>query len=80
MQIPMQEYGTSGLVDWIQSNVVTLVLIALAVSVLWAARGGNISKGVTIMAGAILGIVMLGLATGNTAEGMGTWMVNLLRS
>lgn len=75
-----QEFGTGGLISWIQGNVVTLVLIALAVCVLWAARGGNISKGITIVAGSILGIMMLGLATGNSATEMGDWMVGLLQS
>ena len=74
------EYGTSGLTQWIQDNVVTLVLLILAVAVLWAARQGNISKGITIVSGLILGVVVLGLASGNNAEQMGTFIVGLFES
>lgn len=72
-------YGTAGLTQWIRDNVVTLVILILGVAVLWAARGGNISKGVTILAGTILGVCVLGLATGTTAADLGNWIVGLLK-
>jgi len=77
--IVQAEYGTRGLTDWIQSNVVTLVILILAVCVLWAARAGNISKGITIVAGLLLGVVVLGLATGNNAQDVGAFVVDLFR-
>ena len=61
---PSASYGTSGLAQWIQDNVVTVVISLLPVAVLWAARAGNIGRGVTIAAGALVGVSMLGLVTG----------------
>lgn len=79
--VPMAgQYGTSGLTHWIQNNVVTLVILLLAVCVLWAARGGNIGKGITITAGLLLGVVVLGLATGNNASDLGNFVVGLVKS
>jgi hypothetical protein len=71
------EYGTTGLKSWISENVVTVVLLALAVCILWAARGGNVGKGITIMAGMILGLVALGMASGNNANDIGAFLIGL---
>ena len=76
---PSASYGTSGLAQWIQDNVVTVVILLLAVAVLWAARAGNIAKGITIAAGALVGVSMLGLATGTSAADIGRFIVNLIR-
>lgn len=77
--VAFAQYGTTGLTKWIQDNVITLVLLLLAVCVLWAARGGNISKGITIVAGLLLGVVVLGLASGNNAQDIGDYFVNLVQ-
>lgn len=78
--LPAAEYGTSGLAAWIQDNVITVIILVLAAAVLWAAKGGNIAKGLTITAGLILGVAVLGIATGNTAQDIGTFVVDLFRS
>lgn len=44
------------------------------------ARSGNIGKGITITAGRILGVAVLGLATGTTATDIGNWLVHLVRA
>ena len=54
-------------------------ILLLAVAVLWAARAGNIAKGITIAAGALVGVSMLGLATGTSAADIGRFIVNLIR-
>ena len=77
--LPTASYGTSGLAQWIQDNVVTVVILLLAVAVLWAARAGNIGKGITIAAGALVGVSMLGLATGTSAADIGDFIVDLFR-
>jgi hypothetical protein len=59
---------------------VTVVILVAACAVLWAARYGNIGKGITITAGLILGVAVLGLATGATAIDIGDWLVHLVRS
>jgi hypothetical protein len=65
---------------WIQDNVVTVVILLAACAVLGAARSGNVGKGVTVTAGLILGVAVLGLATGATATDIGDWLVHLVRS
>ena len=79
LRLPSVSYGTTGLAQWIQDNVVTVVILLLAVAVLWAARAGNIGKGITIAAGALVGVSMLGLATGTSAADIGRFIVNLIR-
>lgn len=80
LTIMAAEFGTTGLADWIQENVITVVLLVLAIAVLWAARAGNISKGITIVAGLMLGLVVLGLASGSNAQDVGTFVVGLFKS
>ena len=77
---PPGGYGTSGITAWFQDNVVTVVIFLAACAVLGAARSGNIGKGITITAGLILGVAVLGLATGATATDIGDWLVHLMRS
>lgn len=79
LMVPAANYGTSGLAQWIQNNVVTVVILVLAVAVLWAARAGNIAKGITIVAGVLVGVSMLGLATGTSASDIGNFIVGLIR-
>ena len=76
---PAADYGTSGLVGWLQNNAIPLVILILAITVLWAARGGNVGKGITIVAGLFLGLAVLGIATGTNASDIGTWMAGLIR-
>lgn len=73
-------YGTSGITQWIQDNVVTVVILIAAVAVLWAARAGNVGKGITITAGLLLGLTVLGLASGTNATDIGTWIVHLVKT
>jgi hypothetical protein len=77
--LPTAEYGTSGLVGWLQNNAVPLVILLLAITVLWAARGGNVGKGITIVAGLFLGLAVLGIATGTNATDIGGWLAGLIR-
>ena len=58
----------------------TVVILLVACAVLGAARSGNVGKGVTVTAGLILGVAVLGLATGGTATDIGDWLVHLVRS
>jgi hypothetical protein len=73
------EWGTTGLKGWIEDNVVTLVVLVLGVIVLWAARGGQIAKSITISAGALIGVGVLGLASGSNATDLGTFIVSLFK-
>lgn len=72
-------YGTGGLAQWIKDNLITIIVLILGVTVLWAARSGNIAKAVTIVAGLIIGLGVLGLATGNNATDLGTFITDLFK-
>ena len=76
----MAAYGTGGLKRWLQDNVVTLVILALGVVVLWSAKGGNISKGITIVGGVVVGLMVLALASGSNATDLGNFLVGLFKS
>ena len=80
MHSVISAYGTAGIASWIQQNVVTVIILVIAVAVLWAARAGNVGKGITIVAGLFLGVAVLGLATGSTATDLGTFIVHLFQS
>lgn len=70
------DLGTSGFQTWIEENVVTLVILILGVIILWAVRGGNVGKGVTIAGGALIGLAFIGLATGNNPVQLGEAIVS----
>lgn len=73
-------YGTTGLQSWLRENAITLIVLILGLAVLWAARGGNIAKGVTIIGGVVLGLAVLGLASGTNATDIADFIVGLLKS
>lgn len=70
--------GTTNLKTWISNNVISLVILVLGVVILFAAKNGNLSKGVTIMGGALIGICFLGLASGTNATDLGTWALGMI--
>lgn len=74
---PASGFGTAGLTQWIKDNLITVLVLCAGAAVLWAARGGNIGKGITITAGVIVGVGVLGLATGTNATDLGDWLVSL---
>ena len=73
-------FGTTGLSAWIQDNVITIILLLIAATALWAGKNGNISKVVTIGACAVVGVAILALATTGAATDIGTWLVSLFRA
>lgn len=73
-------FGTTGLSAWIQNNVITIILLMIAATALWAGKNGNISKVVTIAACAVVGVTVLALATTGAAMDVGAWLVGLFRA
>lgn len=73
------QYGTGGLQAWISNNIITLVILLLGIAILWASRSGNVGKAITIGAGMLIGIGVLGLASGSNAADIGTFMVSLFK-
>jgi hypothetical protein len=69
---------TGGLQAWIRSNVIPLLLLVIAVMLFVFAQRGDNAKAMKVVAGVIIALGVLGLATSGKAEGVGTWMASLV--
>jgi len=69
---------TGGLQSWILSNVIPLLLLVIAVMLFVIAQRGDNAKAIKVVAGVIIALGVLGLATSGKAEGVGTWMASLV--
>ena len=69
--------GTGGATQWIEDNVVQLIILMLGCIALFAGRRGDFAKVATIAGCALLGIGMLALAVGDNATNIGNWIVSL---
>jgi len=69
---------TGGLQAWILSNVIPLLLLVIAVMLFVVAQRGDNAKAIKVVAGVIIALGVLGLATSGKAEGVGTWMASLV--
>jgi hypothetical protein len=76
----MNGFGTNNLAAWIQDNIITIILLAVAATALWAGKNGNISKIVTILVCTLLGLAVLALATTGAGKDVGVWLVSLFRA
>lgn len=68
----------AGLSDWLRTNVVGIVLLVIAIGVLVKAQSKDYKASMVTFAIVLLGLAMLGLATGGRAEGVGSWLAGLL--
>lgn len=69
---------TTGLQAWIRSNVIPLLLLVIAVMLFVVAQRGDNAKAMKVVAGVIIALGVLGLATSGKAEGVGVWMASLV--
>jgi hypothetical protein len=69
---------TGGLQTWIKSNVIPLLLLVIAVMLFVVAQKGDNAKAMRVVAGVIIALGVLGLATSGKAEGVGVWMAGLV--
>ena len=69
---------TGGLQVWIRSNVIPLLLLVIAVMLFVIAQRGDNAKAMKVVAGVIIALGVLGLATSGQAEGVGAWMASLV--
>lgn len=73
-----QTLGTGALQGWIQSNIVPLLLLTIAVILLWiGGRGDN--AGVARRGAALLvGLLVLGIAVSGRAAEVGNFLASLV--
>ena len=70
--------GTGGLQAWIQSNLVPLVLLAIAVILLWIGGRGDNAGVARRSIGLLIGLVALGIAVSNTGPDIGRFLASLI--
>jgi hypothetical protein len=69
---------TGGLQVWIRSNVIPLLLLVIAVMLFVIAQRGDNAKAMKVVAGVIIALGVLGLATSGKAESVGSWMASMV--
>lgn len=73
-------FGTGGIAQWIQDNVVPLILIVIAIGILWAGNAGNVSKAVTKFGVSLVGVLFLVLVVTGAYKDVGEWLLGLVRT
>lgn len=69
---------TGGLQAWIRDNVIPLLLLLIAVMLFVLAQRGDNAKAMKVVAGVVVALAVLGLATSGNADTLGAWMAGLV--
>ena len=69
---------TTGLQGWIQSNVVPLVLLGIAIILLWIGGRGDNAGVARRSVGLLVGLVALGIAVSGDGPAIGNFLAHLL--
>ncbi|WP_323101193.1 hypothetical protein [Intrasporangium sp. YIM S08009] len=70
--------GTTGLQGWIKSNIIPLLLLLVATMLFVLAQRGDNAKAMRVVAGVVIALAVLGLATSGKADSIGAWMASLV--
>lgn len=70
--------NTGGLQSWIRSNIIPLLLLVIAVMLFVLAQRGDNAKAMKVVAGVVIALAVLGLATSGNADHLGSWMASLV--
>lgn len=70
--------GTAPLQNWIQDNVVPLILLAIAVILLWIGGRGDNAGVARRSVGLIVGLVALGIAVSGQGPQVGAFLASLI--
>jgi hypothetical protein len=73
-----KQFGTSGLQSFIQSNIVPLLLLAIAVILLWIGGRGDNAGVARRSVGLVVGLVALGIAVSGKAADVGKFLASLI--
>lgn len=69
---------TANLQAWIKSNIIPLLLLLIAVMLFVFAQRGDDAKAMRVVAGVIIALAVLGVATTGRADEVGTWLASLV--
>ena len=70
--------GTGGLQSWIKDNIIPLLLLIIAVMLFVLAQRGDNAKAMKVVAGVVIALAVLGIASGGQADNLGAWMAGLI--
>jgi hypothetical protein len=70
--------STGGLQSWIKDNIIPLLLLLIAVMLFVLAQRGDNAKAMKVVAGVIVALAVLGIATSGKADELGGWMASLV--
>jgi hypothetical protein len=70
--------NTGGLQSWIKANIIPLLLLVIAVMLFVLAQRGDNAKAMKVVAGVIIALAVLGLASSGNADTLGAWMASLV--
>jgi hypothetical protein len=70
--------NTGGLQSWIKSNIIPLLLLLIAVMLFVLAQRGDNAKAMKVVAGVVIALAVLGLASSGNADNLGSWMAGLV--
>jgi hypothetical protein len=70
--------STGGLQAWIKDNVIPLLLLLIAVMLFVLAQRGDNAKAMKVVAGVIVALAVLGIASSGQADNLGAWMAGLV--
>jgi membrane-bound ClpP family serine protease len=69
---------TANLQSWIKDNVIPLLLLLIAVMLFVFAQRVDNAKAMRVVAGVIIALAVLGVATTRRADEVGTWLESLV--
>ena len=70
--------STGGLQAWIRSNIIPLLLLLIAVMLFVLAQRGDNAKAMRVVAGVVIALAVLGVASSGQADNLGAWMAGLV--
>jgi len=70
--------ATNGLQSWIQSNIVPLILLGIAIILLWIGGRGDNAGVARRSIGLIIGLVALGIAVSGNGPKVGEFLASLI--
>jgi hypothetical protein len=70
--------STGGLQAWIRDNIIPLLLLLIAVMLFVLAQRGDNAKAMKVVAGVVVALGVLGIASSGRADELGTWMAGLI--
>ena len=71
---------TANLQSWIKGNIIPLLLLLIAVMLFVFAQRGDNAKAMRVVAGVVIALAVLGVATTGRADEVGTWLASLFTS